>query len=291
MLAQNTAIIDGAITVAREANAGAIMLAAKLPGEQAYLEAHVCSGVRVVPGRGSVPSDDETGDGELLVLPQIHLRRRGRAKVSLLEALAAGSLIPGESVVIISGQWTAGVMQLDTIALVQLGGMASQLDGEEGAPLALLRDVADPAVFDALLTLCVELGHEGKEGKPVGLLATLGDADAVLERSHPLVLNPFLGHDAADRSILVPSARRAIREFSGVDGAFVITRDGTVLAGGRYLQDSGDVEVPTGLGARHRAAAGISAATRAISFCVSETSGDTRVFGGGRLIMTIDRTD
>ena len=291
MLAQNTAIIDGAITVAREAKAGAIMLAARLAGEQAYLEAHVDAGIRVVIGRGASAGSDDGRDDEVLVLPQIHLRRRGRAKVALLEALAAGTLHPGESVVIISGRHVDGVMHLDTIALVQLEEAATQLDGEADAPLGLLRDVADPAVFDALLTLCVELGHEGKEGKPVGLIATLGDADAVLERSHPLVMNPFHGHDASERSILVPAARRAIREFSGVDGAFVITRDGVVLAGGRYLQDTGDVEVPTGLGARHRAAAGITAATSAISFCVSETSGDTRVFGGGRLIMTIDRTD
>jgi diadenylate cyclase len=49
--------------------------------------------------------------------------------------------------------------------------------------------------------------------------------------------------------------------------------------------------VPSGLGARHRAAAGITSTTRCIAFCFSESSGDTRVFAGGRLLMTIERSD
>ncbi len=292
MQEQNKAIIDGALTVARSSGADAIILAASLREEQIYLEERVSGGVRVVFRTSSARDADVEEDAEVLSLPQVRLRRRGRAKVALLESLASGALVAGESVVIISGDMVDGITFLDTIALVHLNDADHALDGERDAPLSLLRDVADPAIFDALLTLCIELGHDGKEGKPVGLTATLGDHEHVLQRSHPLVLNPFQGHVEEDRNILVPSARRAIREFSGMDGAFVVTREGIVVAGGRYLQDVGpETRVPAGLGARHRAAAGITAATRAISFCVSETSGDTRVFGGGRLLMTIARAD
>jgi hypothetical protein len=292
-------MIDGAVTAAREAGADAIILAATMREERQYLEAGVKGAaaagrkpIRVVAGAGASEETTEGDDEEVLVLPQVRLRRRGRAKVALLEALATGALNAGESVVIISGNSYDGVMHLDTIALVRLSDSDNGLDGEPDAPLAILRDVADPAIFDAMLTLCVELGHDGKEGKPVGLTATLGDHEHVLQRSHPLVMNPFQGHVEEDRSILVPSARRAIREFSGMDGAFVVTREGIVVAGGRYLQDVGpETQVPAGLGARHRAAAGITASTNAISFCISETSGDTRIFGGGRLLMTIARAD
>ena len=291
MLGQNRAIIDGAVTVAREAAADAIILAAPLRDELRYLQALVDGRYRVVGGATADPRL-ESQDHEVLVLPQVRLRRRGRAKVALLEALASGALRPGESVVVISGNATDGVTRLDTVALVELSGGSATLDGDRDAPLALLREAADPAVFDAVLTLCIELGHDGKEGKPVGLIVTLGDADRVLQASHPLVINPFQGHVEEDRCILVPAARRAIREFSSMDGAFVVTRTGIIVAGGRYLQDVGTgTSVPAGLGARHRAAAGITAATDAISFCVSETSGDTRIFGGGRLLMTIERTD
>jgi diadenylate cyclase len=166
------------------------------------------------------------------------------------------------------------------------------VDGQADAPMAGLSEIADPAAFDALLSLCVQLGHEGREGKRVGILATLGDHEAVRASSRPIVLNPFHGHPESELSILNPAARRAIAEFSGMDGAFILRGDGVVLAGGRYLEEIAPRRaVPTGLGARHRAAAGITAATRCIAFTVSESTGDTRVFTGGHLVMTIERTD
>lgn len=292
VLSKNRALIEGAAVVARESEADAVLLAGTLPEERAYLHQLLGSGQRVLPPASVGEETDAALDREVLVLPEVRLRRRGRAKVALLESLAAGLLLPGERVVVVSGNTGQGECVLDTIAIIDLDGDTQYLAGEQGAPLALLHEVADPAVFDALLMLCVEIGHEGKEGKAVGMIATLGDADAVLEHSHELVLNPFAGHPESDRSILVPSARRAVREFTGVDGAFVLTAEGLVLAAGRYLQDEAPIpNMPTGLGARHRAAAGITAATRCVALCVSESSGATRVFAGGRLIMTIERTD
>lgn len=291
LLEKNRALIDGAAVVAREAGAAAVILAGSLPEERKYLE-RVLEGRRVIavaePSAGAAAGEDS----EALVLPKVRLRRRGRAKIALLEALASGFLRPGERVVVLSGDTTGGTAELDTIAIIDLDHDEGFLDGEAGAPLSLLREVADPAAFDAVLTLCVDIGHDGREGKPVGLLVTLGDATTVLTRSHPLVLNPFAGHDENKRCILVPAARRALREFSGMDGAFVVRSDGVIVAGGRYLRDGGgSSSVPAGLGARHRAAAGITASTRCLAFCVSETTGDTRVFGGGRLLMTIERGD
>jgi diadenylate cyclase len=288
---KNRAMIEGAAVVAREAGAAAVILAGWLPEERRYLQ-QVLGDRRVISAASPDADDLRIDDAEILVLPRVRLRRRGRAKIALLEGLASGVLHPGERVVVLSGDSTDGVCHLDTIAVIDLGHDDNLLDGEAGAPVALLREVADPATFDALLTLCVDIGHEGREGKPVGLLVTLGDEEAVLQRSHPLVLNPFAGHAEDDRCILVASARRALREFSGVDGAFVLRSDGVIVAGGRYLQDvSPETRVPSALGARHRAAAGITGTTRCIAFCVSESSGDTRVFAGGRLLMTIERSD
>jgi diadenylate cyclase len=288
---KNRAMIDGAVVVAQESNADAVILAGWLPEERHYLE-QVLGDRRIISATHPASDVWEREDHEVLVLPQVRLRRRGRAKVALLEGLASGFLNPGERVVVLSGDAANGVCELDTIAVVDLIHDDPFFDGEAGAPLTLLREVADPATFDALLTLCVQVGHEGKEGKPVGLLITLGDDDEVLARSHPLVLNPFAGHPEADRCILAPAARRALLEFSGMDGAFVLRSDGVIIAAGRYLQDVGpDATVPSGLGTRHRAAAGITAVTRSIAFCVSESTGDVRVFGGGRLLMTIERND
>lgn len=282
-------MIEGAAQVAADTQASAVILAAPLLEERDLLRSRLGDKVRVLTTTGSASKHGE--DGEVLVLPEVRLRRRGRSKIALLEAVTAGYLQPGQRVVVVSGNESAHGCELDTIAVIELDSEEDFLDGERDAPLSVLRRITDPAVFDAVLNLCVELGHKGKEGKTVGVLVTLGDDAAVIESSQPLVLNPFQGHPEDQRNILEVAARRALVEFSGMDGAFVLRGDGIIMAAGRYLQDDTNVKVPSGLGARHRAAAAITAATQCVAFVVSESTGDTRVFGGGRLLMTIEKND
>ena len=289
---KNRVILEGAVHVAKGTSADAVILAAALTDEKRFLRDSLEPNVRVISAAGSTAKRSAVEDGEMLALPEVKLRRRGRAKVALLEGLAAGLLMPGQRVVVISGNAVNGECELDTVAVIELDDNEDYLGSQEDAPLSILREVSDPATFDAVLGLCVELGHEGKEGKKVGVLVTLGDADEVLARSHQIVLNPFEGHPEEERCVLYPAARRALREFSGMDGSFVVRSDGVIVSAGRYLQELAPEHlVPSGLGARHRAAAGITGCTRCIAFAVSETTGDTRVFGGGRLLMTIERSD
>jgi DNA integrity scanning protein DisA with diadenylate cyclase activity len=263
-----------------------------LPEEEALLHAALGTECRVITASAEAPSHT-VYDGDLLAIPEIKLRRRGRAKIALLEGLAAGLLHQDERVIIISGNTIEdGSFELDTIGIVELTAETEYPDANIAGPLEILSTAADPAVFDAVLGLCVELGHTGREGKPVGLLVTLGDHETVLAHSHPIVLNPFEGHPERSRSILTPQARRALREFSGIDGAVIIRGSGIIEAAGRYLHPLAPADaVPSGLGARHRAAAGITGLTRCIAFAVSESTGDTRVFGGGHILMTIEGTD
>ena len=289
MLAKNRAIIEGAARVAADTEASAVILAAPLMEERDLLRSALGDAVKVLVTTGS--SSNRGEDGELLIVPEVRLRRRGRSKIALLEAVTAGYLQPGQRVVVVSGNESDQGCELDTIAVIELDSEEDFLDGERDAPLSILRKISDPAVFDAVLNLCVELGHKGKEGKSVGVLVTLGDDEGVMTSSQPLVLNPFQGHAEDRRNIMTAAARRALGEFSGMDGAFVLRSDGVIVAAGRYLQDDTNVKVPSGLGARHRAAAAISAATHCVAFVVSESTGDTRVFGGGRLLMTIEKND
>ena len=51
----------------------------------------------------------------------------------------------------------------------------------------------DPDVLESLIGLAVEIAREGREGRRVGTLFTLGDENAVLARSEGLDIGSFVG--------------------------------------------------------------------------------------------------
>jgi diadenylate cyclase len=145
----------------------------------------------------------------------------------------------------------------------------------------------DPQVLEPLIGLAVEIAREGREGKRVGTLFTLGDEAAVLARSRPLILDPLLGHPEASRHIANLNLRGTIKELAQLDGGFVVSREGIVLSACRYLDAvAAQVEVPLGLGSRHIAAANMSAVTKAVGIVVSESS-VVRIFCHGQLVAEI----
>ena len=141
--------------------------------------------------------------------------------------------------------------------------------------------------LEPLLELAVEIAREGREGRRIGTLFTIGDADAVMAWSRPLILNPFEGHPSNQRHISSANLWGTVKEFAQLDGAFVVSNEGIFVAAGRYLDaNASDIDVPFGLGSRHIAAASISFATKAIAIVVSESS-IVRVFQHGDLIAEI----
>jgi DNA integrity scanning protein DisA with diadenylate cyclase activity len=142
----------------------------------------------------------------------------------------------------------------------------------------------DPDIVESLINLAVEIAREGREGKRIGTLFTLGDEDEVLARSRPLILDPLLGHPESSRHITNLNLRGTIKELAQLDGGFVVSHDGIVLSACRYLDAvSSQVDVPLGLGSRHIAAANMSAVTKAVGIVVSESS-VVRLFCHGHLI-------
>jgi DNA integrity scanning protein DisA with diadenylate cyclase activity len=154
---------------------------------------------------------------------------------------------------------------------------------------ALAGDVA-PEIFEGVLRLTTELAAEGREGRPVGTLFVVGDSERVLAQSRSLVLNPFQGHPESQRNILDPALDETIKEFSALDGAFVVRGDGVVLAAGTQLVPAvPPMQLPGGLGTRHAAAAGITASTSAVAVCVSQSTGTVSVFRSGQLVTSLQR--
>src|SRR5947209_6107277 len=142
----------------------------------------------------------------------------------------------------------------------------------------------DPGVLESMIGLAVEIAREGREGRRVGTLFMLGDEDAVLARSRPLILDPLLGHPESSRHVTNLDLRGTIKELAQLDGGFVVSREGIVLSACCYLDAvAAEVEVPLGLGSRHIAAANMSAATKAVGIVVSESS-VVRIFCHGQLV-------
>jgi diadenylate cyclase len=92
-----------------------------------------------------------------------------------------------------------------------------------------------PEVFETLIRIALELAHEGREGRPVGTMFVLGDTTNVLKYAQPMVLNPFKGYADSKKNILDPKLKETIREFAALDGAFVIRRNGVILAAGCHI--------------------------------------------------------
>ena len=141
--------------------------------------------------------------------------------------------------------------------------------------------------LEEIIQLAVEIAREGREGRKIGTLFVVGDVEAVLERSRPLLLDPLYGHPSELLQVERPDLRETVKELAQLDGAFVVSGDGVVLSACRYLDTSSrDIKLPLGLGSRHMAAASITKQTDAMAVVVSESS-VVRVFDDGKIVAEI----
>lgn len=220
-----------------------------------------------------------------LVIPAYDYSRVERVKVALVSAIAQGAFKEGELVLCMTGRVGRPP---DTVMKMRIGGSLEDRLAMEGVKLG---DEFNSQVVDALIQLALQIGQEGFEGHPIGTIITIGDHTTVLEKSRQMTINPFQGLSEAERNVLDPKIREAIKNFSVLDGAFVIREDGVVLAAGRYLSSSDEaVKIPLGLGARHAAAAGITSTTKCVALVVSQTSGAVRLFKGGNIVLELHQT-
>lgn len=203
---------------------------------------------------------------------------------SMLECVANDLLEPGAKVVAIYSGFDPGV--IDSISLVRLDEHLGRLTVrdlrklETSVPLETLKTVVD---------LAVELGREGREGKPVGTLLIVGDHRKVLAHADPLGFDPVRGYHRKDRNLQDSRVREGIKEIAPLDGAIIIAADGTVEAAAQHIAaPPAHITLSKGLGARHWAAAAISRATKAIAVAVSESNGTVRIFQNGEIVLRIE---
>jgi diadenylate cyclase len=145
---------------------------------------------------------------------------------------------------------------------------------------------AEAAVIRDVFEVAIELGKKGQKGKPVGALFVVGDAGKVMNKSRPLSYNPF---EKSHVHVGDPIVNVMLKEFSRLDGAFVISDSGKIVSAYRYLEPSAEgVDIPKGLGARHMAAGAVTRDTNATAVVLSESDGMVRAFKAGELVLEVD---
>src|SRR5207248_2625496 len=72
----------------------------------------------------------------------------------------------------------------------------------------------EPAVLESVLELALEIAREGREGRRIGTLFTVGKTDAVLAASRALILDPLAGHAPSRTHITDPDLRGPTKELA-----------------------------------------------------------------------------
>jgi diadenylate cyclase len=276
-----------ALSVAEEVKARAVMLHCDAVGSLRFME-DIPAPVQIilVSSRPVAVRESYQPQPQLLMVPFPSLNRSNQVDVSILFAVSRGLLSRGDTVVHLSGVPGSGF--LDTLLVIDVGREFPPIFTRQGS--APIGDV-EPQVLEKVLQIAADISREGREGKPVGTIFVLGDYEKVHTYCRQMVINPFRGYLEEEKSILDPSLGETVKEFSTIDGAFVLKGDGVIMSAGTFLRtEKNSVNLPSGLGARHAAAAAITSITGALAVVVSQSTGAVSLFKAGGLIMALERT-
>ena len=222
---------------------------------------------------------------ESLHIPARILSRFKQAQHTVSVALEEEKIAPGELVAVAIGQGLPGYGG-DFLLVMDVQPEIGQLALRE---LVSVPDHVRPDVLDSVLEVACRIGRAAKRGKRVGAMLVIGEVQDVLAGARQLVPNPFHGYGNQSRDVSDPEIHQMLVELAKLDGAFVINDEGFIVTAAAYLAPGeAPVEVSSGLGSRHVAAARLTKRILATAVVVSATDGNVRVFSDGTLILQID---
>jgi len=287
MKSVNRVMIESAVKMARDVKAGIVLLCADVKKEFAELPEDVKKSIHFI----LVTQENENLPEMLakyvrkLDVPNVNLTRMGKIKIAIAKGIVSGLLKRNDKIICLSGVPKFGYA--DSIFFIDVGKEFEILTYDFISDIV---EAVEPEVFNAVLNIACELAAQGRESRKVGTIFVLGDDEKVMQLSRQMIMNPFQGHPEEDRNILNPDLEETIKEYSSIDGAFVIKSNGVIITAGRHLSAALESrDFPSGLGSRHIAAAGITNLTKAVAIVVSQSTGDVTVFKNGRLFVTIEK--
>lgn len=218
----------------------------------------------------------------LVVIPHSPVERMDQISLALILSVMHGYVKEDESIVCLLG--VSGSKRLDNLLIAN---PQRDFDWFKGGSRKKSR-LPISQEFIRLIDIALRFANEGREGKSIGTIFLLGDVEELNSIARPLILNPCHGHPKKSRSIYDAEFVETMREFSALDGAFLIDRKGVVEAAGVYLDApvTSKVKVQRGLGSRHVGAAATTAQTNSIAIVISESSGTVTVFSKGSKVLS-----
>src|SRR3989338_9234436 len=151
-----------------------------------------------------------------------------------------------------------------------------------------LAENTNSEIIETVLNIAQELSKEGREGRKIGTALIIGDKSEIMKYTKQLIINPFAGYSDDLKKITDPLIKETVKEFAQLDGVFVLHNDGTIVTTGAYIDiDTGNIELPSGFGTRHRCCAALTKETNAIAVVVSESGGSIRIFKDGKITMKL----
>lgn len=282
---QFSAVVELAAQLGRQTEAGALLLMVEGQADWVQL-ASLTDGFRVVI---AADTEEELAGAEEAGLATIVLGMASspvieRLTQALLTGVAREILAPGAGVVVAYSGFEAD--SIDSVSFIRLDDHLGRLTArdlrqlETSVPLETLKTVID---------LAVEIGREGREGKAIGTMFIVGDTRKVLTHCQPAGYDPVRGYNRTERDLHDPRVREAAKEVAVLDGAFIVTPDGTIEKAAQLVDAPyANLTLSKGLGARHWAGAAISKATGALAVVVSQSSGTVRIFQHGEVMLRIE---
>lgn len=270
-------LLESASTLARVSNARAIIVCIDALPDLKAVPARTVLVVRDAHDKQRVKELAESSP-TLLEVPSVTLNRFGQVKLAAIMALSNRIIDLGDTVIFLTGPYRS---LIDSVVVMTIGSEYELFDTTEQPSID---EHIKRAVFHRVMGLALDIGQHGREGKHTGALLVVGDAKEVLKQSEQMILNPFKGYEEKQRNVLDDRMTETIKEYSSLDGAFIIKGNGVIETAGARIKAGISEGLPSGLGARHAAAAGITANSKSIAFTVSESDGAVRVWRAGKLL-------
>lgn len=276
-------LLESASRLARASHARAIIVHADALPEVDAVPGRTILVLRDEEDRKTAARLEDSAAGTITV-PPVTLDRLGQVKLAGIIALSSRLVDLGDVVVFLTGPFRS---TMDSLVVMRMGAEYELFDTTDQPAVD---EHVKRAVFHRALSIALNLGQHGREGRRVGALFVIGDTEHVVDQSEQMIMNPFRGYDEEHRNLLDEGMFETIREFSTLDGAFIIRGNGVVESAGTRLKAGLSEGLPSGLGARHAAAAGITANTNAIAITVSESDGTVRVWRAGKMLASFEPT-